>query len=228
MKMVKRYVVNAKLRLTTGMVVSGIGAILLGVLIYLLLTEYQSGYLFHWTSTDYVINISGFAISIFFIWLGRYGDKKQEWPECIIEIYDNGLMHYIMRYKSGSEIYNSWILMDRIVARYYKKKYYKRKKNWYIDSQFGFTDGNKIYGIFFYGWVKEPRNISEFDRLIEEIDKLIEENKKRLNLKKVPHTVTWYGVSSWEETEEAQKIKEEMRKKLRKESDGESPNARTD
>ncbi len=217
MKMIKRYVVNSRLRLTTGMVVSGLGAIFLGIFVMLVLWEYQTGYLFHWTVTDYVYTIGGFIIFIFFIWLGRYADKKQQWPDYIIEVYDDGWIHYQLKYRDGAYTINdTWIPMDKIVRiDYYRKKYYEKKKNWYIMLHFGFTDGEKVYGCFFDGWLLEPKNIDEIEEFVDGIKKRIEENRKRLKMKKVPGPVSWYDISTWEDSDEAQKIKDEREKMLK-------------
>lgn len=215
MKMIKRYVVNSRLRLTTGMVVSGIGAIALGWAVFMLLWEYSNGVMERYTSSDYFVRIAGFAIFIFFIWLGRYADKKQEWPDYIIEVYDDGWIHYQLKYRdSDYRIRDCWIPMDKIVGiGKYKKIYYKKKGKWYILLDFGFTDGEKVYGPFFNGWLIEPKDIKEIDSFVEMLKKLGERNRKKIKIK-IPHSVNWYGISTWEESDEAQKIKDEREKML--------------
>jgi len=208
----KEYVTYGALRFTGGMAISGISVIGILFFLYLLYGDIVSGDIYRWNITDHIINIAGFVIFGFLIWAGRYMDKKQKWPTFTLEIDDDYWIHIRENY-DGNVVEHNDIPPDKIIGVIYKKKFYKRKNNWYVYIDFGFMHKGKVYGPFFYGWIVEPKEIREFDKLAEFLKKRADENVKRENIK-VPPRAVWYGITSWDQLDDAKKLTEEHLQKL--------------
>ncbi len=208
MKVKERYVVYGALRFTWGMAMMLI--ILSGIvgLIYLI----YAGILTI-TPDDISWIIGFFVIMGLFSLFALYTDKTQKWHHYILEIYDDGWIHYMWKYMDTGDVdLEIYIKEDMLVGiGSYKKKYYPRKGKWYIMFDIGFTDGEKVYGPFFYGWLEEPKDIKQIDRLVEWIREKGAENVKRLGIK-VPKAFAWYDVTTWAESEQAKKMNEEWEK----------------
>ena len=209
MELEKRYVTYGALRLTGGMAVSGIGVIAFIWAVWTLVNDLLTGEFNKFNITDYLVIILTFVVFGFFIWLGRYMKKKKKWPYYIIERYNNEWLFYQISYDSGSILNKCWIKPDDIIGVVsYKKKYYNKKGEWYIEMQFGITDGEKYYGLFFSGWLRDPKDINELDKFIEKLRELGERNRKKIN-KKIPSSVTWYGVGTYQNSEYAKNVEKE-------------------
>ena len=216
MEVKRRYVVHSRHRLTLGIAIIGLGAIGLFFESYLTIIDVVNGDLYTYGISDWALTIFSIVVMIFFVLLGRFTDKKQKWPDYILEIYEDCWVRYQIKYRESESIEDEiYISSDMIVGiDEYKKKYYENKDAWYIQSGFGFTDGEKVYGPFLTGWLVEPKDIKEFDALMEWLKKKGEENVKRLGIK-VPKSFAWYGIGTWEESEKGRKLKEEGEKLLR-------------
>ena len=101
----------------------------------------------------------------------------------------------------------------------YKKKYSRHKKNWYIRFIYDFMYENKVYSNILYGWLKEPKDIKEFEKYVKYIKDQAEKNTKGKPVK-ITFSMSGYSVTQWDELDYAKKLKEE-RDKLISGDDGE-------
>jgi|GEM_PF-6041492 len=217
MEVKRRYVVHSKDRVTAGKAIVGIAVTgLIASFIIILLPDILNGDIYRYDKNTWIITILSIGFFLFLMWFGLYGDKKQKWPDYILEIYENDWLRYQLKYRGSGVVWHDiFIPPDLIVGvGSYKKKYHEKTGRWNIQSDFGFTDGEKVYGAFLSGWIVEPEDTKEFDKLYEWFRKKGEENVKRLGIK-VPKSFAWYGIGTWEESEKGRKLKEEGEKLLR-------------
>ncbi len=215
MELEKRYVTYGALRLTGGMAVSGLGVIAFIWAVWTLVSDLLTGEFNKFNITDYLVIILTFVVFGSIIWAGRYMDKKQRWPIFTVELDEEGWIKYIEKEGDNVTMHYS-IPPNNIVAVKYKKKYYPKKNKWYVNYVVGFTtrkDKRKIYGFFFYGWILEPKDIKEFDKLAQHLKNLAENNVKAYDIK-VPSTTVWYPIDDWDKLEYVKRVNEEHLQKM--------------
>ena len=157
--------------------------------------------------------IIGYTLAVVFIILGAVAHRLAKWPEFVEELYPDGWIRPKMIYaKNNYEKVYCDIPPDLLVRiKKYRKKYSRRKKNWYIRFVYDFMYENKVYSNILYGWLKEPKDIREFEKYVEYINKQIEKNTKGKTIK-ITFAMSGYSVTQWDELDYANKLKEERDK----------------
>lgn len=152
-----------------------------------------------------------YGLFLFFIVAGFIGHRMQKWYEYKIELYPDNWMRTILIHPEGFEE-PAYIPPDLLCSvSKYKKRYSRRRKNWYIRLSYEFYHDGKLYGVDFYGWVVAPKDIKEFDDFANLLRELAKENRKRIK-GKIPPKILAYGVRTWLNSEYGQKVFEEREK----------------
>ena len=220
MKPKMKVVLIAEDRFSTGRVMFAVGLVLLLVGVFFFdLPALLSGTYKTYSTGDWIATIFGYGVCIFFIVGGIVAQRVAKWPEFVEELYPDGWIRTKLIFtRNGYERVHCDIppnLLARI--KKYKKKYSRFKKNWYIVFAYDFIYGDKAYTRKIYGWLKEPKDIKEFEKYVEFIRKQVEKNTAGKPVK-VTFSMSGYGILQWDELEYAQKLKE-MRDKLIDEED---------
>ena len=216
MKSKMRIVLVAEDRYSPGRIMTAGGIILLIIqVLFFDLRHYLKGDIqnFYSTSTDWGISIIIYSVSVIMIILGIIAHRVAKWPEFVEELYPDGWIRPKLIYpKSGyEEVYCDIPPNLLLRIKKYKKKYSKRRKMWYIRFVYDFMYENKVYSNILYGWLKEPKDIKEFEKYVDYIKSRIKENTKGKPLK-ITLSMSGYDVTQWSELEYAKKIKEERDK----------------
>jgi len=214
MKPKMKIVLVAEDRFSSGRIMET-GGILIILLIFFLFDfrHILLGDISKYNTADWGTSIFGYVTGFFFIILGAVAHRLAKWPEFVEELYPDGWIRPKMIYaKNNYEKVYCDIPPDLLVRiKKYRKKYSRRKKNWYIRFVYDFMYENKVYSNILYGWLKEPKDIREFEKYVEYINKQIEKNTKGKTIK-ITFAMSGYSVTQWDELDYANKLKEERDK----------------
>ncbi len=218
MKPIKTFHLICEPMLSFGRIVAILGVV--GILIGFFFADYPSilnGKIYKYDLQTRAIEIFGYAFFIFLIIVGLIGHRVQKWDEYKIELYPDNWMRHILIHPDGDEEF-AYVLPDLVsgVSKY-KKRYSRRKKNWYIWLDFEFYYDGKLYAANFDGWVVEPKDVRKFDDFANLLRKLAQENRKKIK-GKIPPRILAYGMRTWANSEYGQKVFEE-RERLMKEDE---------
>jgi len=173
-----------------------------------------SGKIYRYSLDTWIITIFCAGFFIFLIVGGLVWHRRQQWPEFIIYFYEDRWTRALFKELPRVEDWYGDLPPSLICSvSKYKKKYSKKKKNWYIRLSYNVYYKKDVYGIDAYGWVKEPKDIKEWDKFVETLRRFAEENRKKKKMK-IPPRILWFGLYSWRKLDYAQKLWEEREKQL--------------
>ena len=215
MKPVKTFHILCEPIISFGRFVAIVGGV--GLLIGFFFADYPSilnGEIYHYDPQTRGIEIFGYAFFIFLIIVGLIGHKVQKWDEYKIELYPDNWMRNILIHPDGDEEF-AYVPPDVVCSvSKYKKRYSRRRKNWYIWLNFEFYHEGKLYGANFDGWIIEPKNVKEFDEFANLLRRLAQENRKKIK-GKIPPKILACGVATWLNSEYGQKVFDEREKLIK-------------
>ncbi len=170
-------------------------------------------------NTNGGLYIFGYTLSIILIILGLVAHHVAKWPEFVTEVFADGWMREFLRSPDGRPTrINSDIPPDLIVkVSKYRKKYSKRRKNWYVWLTYSLYYDGKIYDIIHYGWLNEPKKIEKLEEFVHQLEKLAEKNSGGKEIKVSFFDVT--DILEWNTLEYSKELKEQRDKLI--ESGGE-------
>ena len=220
MKPEMKIVLVAEDRLSTGrwFVIIAIFGLLLGSSLTLI-PDYLNGKIYTYDSQTWAFTFFGIGFFITMIILGLVAHHVAKWPEFVTEVFADGWMREFLRSPDGRPTQiNNDIPPDLIVkVSKYRKKYSKRRKNWYVWLTYSLYYDGKIYDIIHYGWLNEPKKIEKLEEFVHQLEKLAEKNSGGKEIKVSFFDVT--DILEWNTLEYSKELKEQRDKLI--ESGGE-------
>ena len=190
------------------------------ILVFFVITypDIKNGEIFKYDLLTAFLVYFAYGLFLFFIVAGLIGHRMQKWYEYKIELYPDNWMRTILIHPEGFEE-PAYIPPDLVCSvSKYKRRYSRRRKNWYIRLSYEFYHDGKLYGVDFYGWVVAPKDIKEFDDFANLLRELAKENRKRIK-GKIPPKILAYGVRTWLNSEYGQKVFDERESLMEAEED---------
>ncbi len=209
-----KIVLIAEDRYSAGRWITVIGIGLLILFLYMDLSRLLTGNLKvyqKYTTTDWVVFYMSYIVAIVFIVLGIVAHRLSKWPEFVEELYPDGWIRYRV-IRGNYTSFESCVPSDLIIRiSKYKKKYSKRRGMWYIRFNFDIFYENKAYTAVSYGWLKEPKDLREFEKYVNYIKEQAKKNTEGKQVK-ITFSNSGYSLDSWNEIDYAKKFREEKEK----------------
>ncbi len=212
MKPKMRIVLIAEDRLSIGrwLIIIAIFGLLLGSSLTLI-PDALNGKIYHYDQQTWEFTFFGIGFFIFMMILGAVAHRLSKWPEFVEELYPDGWIRYRV-IRGNYTSFESCVPSDLIIRiSKYKKKYSKRRGMWYIRFNFDIFYENKAYTAVSYGWLKEPKDLREFEKYVNYIKEQAKKNTEGKQVK-ITFSNSGYSLDSWNEIDYAKKFREEKEK----------------